>query len=194
MRTPSLIALTTLLAVSLAYTEPSLAAAPYETDDYGFPVEQATAKQRELYKTNRYWRHRAAARALSHASDYNRGVYRHTRNAAKITPSFVKEDSDLLAGSLARAQRELKASTPEHRGDAATTDAIRSISDHLARAQACHEELDAECCKATVDGSVTMRCCGELAAHLRKAIDEHAALMRALEGEQPIEKSGSTDG
>jgi len=127
------------------------------------------------------WTNQRASRRVRHARDYSRDIYRYSRDAGKIDPAVAKSESEELGHCIAKAQQELATARQEAGSDAATIAALKSIEKHLASAAKQHNTLHAECCKPSVDGTVSMKCCSTIILDLDKAQAEHDALLRSLE-------------
>lgn len=127
------------------------------------------------------WTHRRASRHVRHARDYARDVYRYARDASRIDPAVAKSESEELGRNIAKAQKELATARQEAGSDTATVAALKSIEKHLVSAVKQHKMLHAECCKPSVDGSVSMNCCSSITLDLDKAQAECDALLRDQE-------------
>lgn len=181
MKTIIIVTLASLLLAVESHMLTSQAAVPYESDDYGFPVESTSAARRNTRSGKSFWANRRASRSLSHACDYSRDIYRYSRDARRIEPTVAESESEGLGGNITKAQQELAAVRQQAGNHRETINALKSIEEHLSKAADRHEHLHEECCKTSVDGIICMKCCSDITLHLDRAMAEHAALLRLLE-------------
>ncbi len=127
------------------------------------------------------WSKQRASRHIRHARDYSRDIYRYSRDAKTIDPAVAKSESEELGRNITKAQQEVAVACQKAGSDTATVASLKSIEKHLASAAKQHKVLHEECCKASVDGGVSMSCCSTIILDLDKAQAEQQALLRSLE-------------
>lgn len=77
-----------LLMVSLNVE--SRAGSPFETDDYGFPLQRDSISQLRPRSGKGNCANQRSAWSLRHRRDDSRGVYRHSRSIALINPVVIR--------------------------------------------------------------------------------------------------------
>lgn len=140
--------------------------------------------ERRQHPGQGFWANDRAARRLSHARDYSAGIGGYAARADEIQPSVAQAESQEVGRNLAAAGKELRVVRKAVADDKAAVATVDSLAKQLAAAEKQFELMNAECCKASVDGEATMRCCADLSATLDKMIEEHAGLMKRLYGEE----------
>jgi len=127
------------------------------------------------------WSNQRASRHVRHARDYSRDIYRYSRDARHVDPVIIKAESEALGQNIVSAQQEFSVACQKAGSDTAAVASLKSIEKHLESAGKQHKMLHEECCKTSVDGSVSMNCCSKITLDLEKAQAEHDSLLRSLE-------------
>lgn len=141
-----------------------------------------SAAERRQHPGQGFWANDRAARRLTHARDYSTGIGSYATRAQIVQPAVTKSESEEVGRNLAAAGRELRVVRKAVADDKAAIATIDSLSKQLAVAEKQFELMNAECCKASVDGQATSKCCADLSSTLDEIIEEHAALMKSLYG------------
>jgi len=141
-----------------------------------------TAKARGDY-SNKFWGS-AGGRSVRHARDYSRGYREYARQAPTIAPPLAQHEAAGVAHNITAAQKqyaEMKRVTtaPE------AVKSIDAIQKHLTAAAAAHQKMHDMCHQDAIDGAAAMKCCDEVDAELKKALDEHEKMMQHLEPTAP---------
>jgi hypothetical protein len=149
-------------------------------------ADVSTAFAQRPWRANIYDRFKQlrSQRSMRHARDYSSDLHNYSRQVKKIEPQVAKQESAKLGENIAAAQHDLSAIRKSAADDKAVLAALDVIDNHLARAAETHKMLHAECQKEMVDGKVCTHCCNEITKELEKAMAEHAALLRTLDGQE----------
>jgi len=196
--------LTSLLIVTfLGMSLPATSLAQQETDDFGFPIDSGSAvaaprtgTQRSRSTTQRrqrpgkgFWANQRASRSLRHARDYSRDIYRYSRQAEIISPQVARAEVQNLGRNINLAKKEIAVVRNGFEGNKEVISALAAIDKHIAKAAETHKKLHEECAKDAPDGHMCASCCSDITKELDKALAEHAALIRKLEGKPaPVAK------
>lgn len=185
-----------LFATLLGLSMGAISYGQQETDDFGFPVESGStviaqpsgihrsrsARDRRQRPGKGFWANQRASRSLRHARDYSRDLYLYSRQAVVVSPTVAKAESENLGRNIDLAKKEVAAIRKEYEGNKEVASALAGIDKHIAKAAETHKSLHEECCKDKPDGHVCASCCSDITKELDKALAEHAALIRKLEG------------
>lgn len=137
-----------------------------------------TAKARGDYSST-FWGN-AGGRSVRHARDYSGGYRTYARQSAMVTPQLAQHEAAGVGHNITAAQKqyaEIKKATT----DTEAAKSLDAIQKHLTAAAAAHAKMHEMCQKENIDGEATMKCCDDVDAELKKALDEHDKLMKRLE-------------
>ncbi len=190
-------AMSAILSASIAYAQ------AYETDDYGFPLEAAVGSRsasphrvqsrrrsiaaRRQHPGKGFWANQRASRSLQHAQTYSCDLYNYSRGATLVVPEVAKTESENIGRNLEAAKREFATVRAALGGNKEALVALDGIGKHLNKAAETQKSLHEECCKDSPDSGVCAGCCSDITKELDKAVAEHDALMRTLQGQVKTE-------
>lgn len=185
--------MSTIFSTSIAYAQ------AYETDDYGFPLEAEVGSRsvapprvqsrrrsiaaRRQHPGKGFWANQRASRSLQHAQTYSRDLYNYSRGATLVVPEVAKAESESIGQILETAKREFATVRAALDGNKEALVALDGIGKHLNKAAETHRSLHEECCKDSPDSHKCAGCCSDITKELDKAVAEHDALMRTLQGQ-----------
>ncbi len=133
----------------------------------------------------------STSRSLSHARDYAYDYRTYAQDAHEnkrpINPAVAKATAEQLGHNIKLTEKHLADMRKHAAGDKETLASLDSIEKHLKDASK-HQADMLEMCKAEVDAQGSMKCCGDAAASLDKAIAEHDKLMKKLAAKKPATK------
>jgi hypothetical protein len=123
--------------------------------------------------------YRSIQHARDYAYDYRAYVQEQRQNKQPISAAVAKEHAEGIGHNIALTQKHLAEMRKHAAGDKETLAAIDSIDTHLKNASK-HQAEMLEGCKGEVAADGTMKCCGDVAEDLDKAVAEHDKLMKKL--------------
>lgn len=138
---------------------------------------------RHTHPEGGFFENQRTSRTINHAQDYSNQMYQYSRSVPTVMPQVMKSESQMLGQNIVYAQQQCATIQHQVKAVPANVESVKLISQHLAKAAELHKELDMECCKATVDGKATAKCCSNITKELEKAAAEHSALSRQMDQE-----------
>ena len=138
---------------------------------------------RHTHPEGGFFENQRTSRTINHAQDYSNQMYQYSRSVPTLMPQVMKSESQMLGQNIVYAQQQCATVQQRVKAVPANVESVKLISQHLAKAAEWHKELDMECCKATVDGKITAKCCSNITKELDKAAAEHSALTRQMDQE-----------